>query len=192
MTGKASQKIHSFLILICLFFLVLVARLFHLQIIQGESYLERSESNFIQERIIKHSRGKILDKEGRALADNRPAYDLYVTFALLPDSFKNLRAIAQPLNIPIKDLHDIDRELLAMAAANVDQRIILKSNLLLDHCKKVAEISRIKMIPGVNFERIFYAGKELCQVSVETKEISEQHSNAGAALRVTWAERGKS
>ena len=54
-------------------------------------YLQRSESNFIQERPIPHNRGLILDQAGVTLVDNRPAHDLYVTFALLPDANKTLR-----------------------------------------------------------------------------------------------------
>ena len=127
MTGKASEKITGFLAIISCAFLMLITRLFYLQIVQGESYRERSESNFIQERVIKHSRGKYLDSEGRALADNRPAYDVYVTFALLPNSYKNLMALAHPLGIAKKEVQDIDRELLAMASANVDERILIKS-----------------------------------------------------------------
>src|SRR5579871_109979 len=171
MTAKASRKISGFLLLIFLAFFLLAARLFYLQILRGDSYLERSESNFIQERVIKHSRGKILDRDGLALADNRTAYDLYITFALLPDSRKNLRLLAQPINMPSKEVVDLDKKLRAMASANSNEKIILKSNLSIEQCKKVSEITRTKMIAGVEIERL---DSSRCQVSLACLEFQSQ------------------
>lgn len=168
---KAGQKVSFFLIWIVIAFFLLIVRLYYLQIIEGESYLQRSESNFVQERVIKHSRGRILDREGRALADNRLAYDVYVTFALLPDSLKNLRAIAQSLSITKNDLLDIDRELLERARNDIDDQIILKSNVPMEACQKTAEVARIKMMSGIEIERVFLNGEEFCQISVLSNQF---------------------
>ncbi len=45
----------------------------------------------------------------------RLSYDLYVTFALLPDSLKYLRMLAAPLKINRKDLSEINQELILRA-----------------------------------------------------------------------------
>jgi penicillin-binding protein 2 len=60
-------------------FLVLVGRLWQLQIIRGESYFQRSTHNFVKERWLPAVRGKIKDRRGVVLTDNRPAYNVYVT-----------------------------------------------------------------------------------------------------------------
>lgn len=87
-----SNKKFVFLSFIPVFiFCILVIRLFYLQVVRGDYYLGRSESNFIQERPISHSRGLILDQTGAPLVDNRPSHDLYVTFSLLPDTYSSVK-----------------------------------------------------------------------------------------------------
>ena len=63
--------------------LVLVGRLWQLQVMRGESYYERTVSNVVKERYLPSVRGKILDRKGVALADNRPAFNIYATPKLL-------------------------------------------------------------------------------------------------------------
>lgn len=58
---------------------VLIGRLWHLQVMRGESYYERTVSNVVKERYLPSVRGKILDRRGIALADNRPAFNIYAT-----------------------------------------------------------------------------------------------------------------
>jgi penicillin-binding protein 2 len=58
---------------------VLVGRLWQLQVMRGESYYERTVSNVVKERYLPSVRGKILDRKGIPLADNRPAFNLYAT-----------------------------------------------------------------------------------------------------------------
>src|SRR5512139_3036289 len=64
---------------IILAFFLLVGRLWQLQIMRGESYYERTVSNVVKERYLPSVRGKILDRKGVALADNRPAFNIYAT-----------------------------------------------------------------------------------------------------------------
>ena len=58
---------------------VLVGRLWQLQVMRGEGYYERTVSNVIKERYLPSVRGKILDRNGVSLADNRPAFNVYAT-----------------------------------------------------------------------------------------------------------------
>ncbi len=60
-------------------FMLLGGRLWQLQVMRGEGYFERTVSNVVKERFLPSVRGKILDKTGVALADNRPAFNIYVT-----------------------------------------------------------------------------------------------------------------
>ena len=60
-------------------FALLVGRLWQLQVMRGDSYFERTVSNIVKERYLPSVRGKILDKKGVALADNRPAFNIYAT-----------------------------------------------------------------------------------------------------------------
>jgi penicillin-binding protein 2 len=58
---------------------VLIGRLWQLQVMRGDSYYERTVSNVVKERHLPSVRGKILDRKGVALADNRPAFNIYAT-----------------------------------------------------------------------------------------------------------------
>lgn len=60
-------------------FVALIGRLWHLQVMRGDSYYARTVSNVVKERNLPSVRGKILDRKGVALADNRPAFNIYAT-----------------------------------------------------------------------------------------------------------------
>lgn len=59
-------------------FLILAARLWYLQILNGEKWLRFSESNRIEARRIPAIRGRILDRNGKVIADSKPSFDLKV------------------------------------------------------------------------------------------------------------------
>ena len=58
---------------------VLIGRLWQLQVMRGEGYYERTVSNVVKERYLPSVRGKILDRHGMPMADNRPAFNIYAT-----------------------------------------------------------------------------------------------------------------
>jgi penicillin-binding protein 2 len=65
-------------ILIALAFAVFMVRLFQLQILEGADLLERSQQNAVRTLVLEAPRGEIVDREGRVLAANRPAYRVQV------------------------------------------------------------------------------------------------------------------
>jgi penicillin-binding protein 2 len=87
----------------------LVGRLWQLQVMRGESYYERTVSNVVKERYLPSVRGKILDRHGVPLADNRPAFNIYVT----PRQWKpETRAeLARLLGLSDDDLAKIDERI---------------------------------------------------------------------------------
>jgi penicillin-binding protein 2 len=60
-------------------FLVLLLRLWYLQILEGDRYFTLSTNNSLRVRPVEAPRGFILDRNGEILVENRPAFDLYVT-----------------------------------------------------------------------------------------------------------------
>ncbi|MEA3506887.1 MAG: hypothetical protein U9R36_05310, partial [Elusimicrobiota bacterium] len=57
-------------------FAVIVGRLVYLQLIRGQYYWDRAESNRIQEFFIKAPRGRIYSRQGEKLVGNQPMYAL--------------------------------------------------------------------------------------------------------------------
>ncbi|MGQ4807947.1 Peptidoglycan D,D-transpeptidase MrdA [Candidatus Entotheonellaceae bacterium PAL068K] len=79
---------------------LLVVRTWHLQVIWGNYYLHQSENNRLQSLRTKSLRGKILDRHGRVLADNRAAYTLMAIPEDLPPT-DQLDTLLQKLDIDV-------------------------------------------------------------------------------------------
>src|SRR5512138_1745067 len=60
-------------------FLVLLGRLYQLQILQGDEYKEKADENFVKEIRQPADRGQVLDRNRRILVDSRPSYDVTLT-----------------------------------------------------------------------------------------------------------------
>jgi penicillin-binding protein 2 len=167
MKNKAEHKTTAFLVFMGFAFMVLGARLYYLQIMKGDYYLQRSESNFLQERVIKHNRGKILDRNGRVLVDNRLSYDLYITFALLPDSLKYLRMLGAPLKLSRKELFELDQELLLRAHDKEHDKLVLAKGIKIPTCRDLNTLIRAKMIAGV----ILSYDNSSCDITLDSNEF---------------------
>src|SRR5690349_5170517 len=86
--------------------LILVVRLFILQIVGHDIFSTLSQSNRLRLDSIAPNRGLIYDRNGVVLAENRPSYRLQ----LVPEEVKDLDATLQQLRKLIKiDDADIDR-----------------------------------------------------------------------------------
>ncbi|TMB10127.1 MAG: hypothetical protein E6J66_12835, partial [Deltaproteobacteria bacterium] len=66
------------LIVVCTM-LVLVVRLYQLQILRGDVYVVQSIANFRKSLFVPADRGVIKDSKGRTLVDNRPSFDVFLT-----------------------------------------------------------------------------------------------------------------
>src|SRR5512145_2892494 len=64
---------------VVLAFLILVGRLYQLQILRGDEFKEKADENFVKELRVPADRGHILDRRGRVLVDSRPSYDVTLT-----------------------------------------------------------------------------------------------------------------
>jgi penicillin-binding protein 2 len=60
-------------------FLVLLGRLYQLQILRGDEFKEKADENFVKELRVPADRGQVLDRRGKVLVDSRPSYDVTLT-----------------------------------------------------------------------------------------------------------------
>ena len=85
---------------------VLLLGFWKLQIIDAEKYSSMAERNRVRSIPVIAPRGRMLDRDGRVLVDNRPSFSVL----LLRDDpalvEKNLPGIADGLGIPLADLRD--------------------------------------------------------------------------------------
>ncbi len=70
------QRLSWMLTVVVTAFVVLIARLLFLQVIEGQELRRLSEINSIRLRSVDAPRGLIYDTRNRLMVDNRPSYDL--------------------------------------------------------------------------------------------------------------------
>jgi penicillin-binding protein 2 len=148
----SSRRVNVFIALLGVFFVVLVARLYVLQVMKGEEYVQKSQENFVQERRIAHTRGIITDQAGRVLVDNRPSHDVTVTVAFLPDSGRTLTQLLAPLAWPKAEIVDRDRAILA--GVDGDDALIIADDVDAAACVEIDERRQRYGVRGVSLEPV--------------------------------------
>ena len=118
--------------LICALFvlaglLFLIARLFHLQVIEHDSYTTRSNNNRIKLLPLPPTRGQIFDRNGVILATNVPIYNLEVVRQdLVTPLDEVISAVSELISISPEELKQFQR---ALNRANRQESIVLKKGL---------------------------------------------------------------
>ncbi|MFH0823489.1 MAG: penicillin-binding protein 2 [Pseudomonadota bacterium] len=150
---------------------VLAARLWQLQLIQGEAYVEMARENRMRVLRLLPSRGQILDVKGQVLADNRPSFTLSIIPAELDNPRELVQACAPVLGITperIRRLVEKAQSLPRFMACPV------KRNLTLEQVSLIK--SRTANLKGVVIEtrpqRVYPFGESLCHVIGTLGEIS--------------------
>ena len=87
-------------------FVVLLLRIWFLQIIRGETYRDLSENNRIRLEDIAPTRGIIYDRHGRILVDNRPAFKLAIVRADVGDLPQTLDKLSRYLEVEQNQLEE--------------------------------------------------------------------------------------
>ncbi len=85
-------------------FFFIVLRLWYLQVLQGEYFRSRSENNRLRTIFLPPPRGLILDREGRVIAKNRPAFDIDLVVEDAPDPKETVKNLAKVLGKDPEDL----------------------------------------------------------------------------------------
>lgn len=89
--------------------LLLLGRLYVLQVVRHDYYTELSQGNRVRIEPVPAARGLILDRNGEVLADNRPAYQLELVREEVPDLEATLRGLVQTGLIAPDDLDEVRR-----------------------------------------------------------------------------------
>lgn len=133
-------------------FVVLCARLFHIQVIQADLNMQLSLENGMQLHVLKAPRGRIFDRNGVMLARNRPSYSICV----LPFKLKkraevvaNLLKIRDSKNEPLFDSVDLVKRIRTAQGRRFDATRI-KEDVPIDIVSIIEEHSQD--LPGVTVE----------------------------------------
>jgi penicillin-binding protein 2 len=99
-----SSRTFAALVIMGVCSLSLLAKLLYLQVIRHDYYLELSQGNRVRQDPIPASRGLILDRNGRVLVDNEPAFQLELIPEQTPDLPDTLQRLA---DLKLLDPEDI-------------------------------------------------------------------------------------
>jgi len=100
------QRIISTILIAMAAFVILFARLFYLQVVEGEKLRNLSVNNRIRLQNIDPSRGLIFDRNGTRIVDNRPAFDIYITLKDAKPVVTTLEKLSFYANFPIDELRE--------------------------------------------------------------------------------------
>ncbi|MGE5839421.1 MAG: penicillin-binding protein 2, partial [Deltaproteobacteria bacterium] len=140
-------------------FVVLLLRLWFLQIFQGPAYRVQSENNRIRLQDVSPFRGMIFDRNGELLVDNRPSFDAYVIPEEITDREELIRNLYALIGLEPKSLED---KLGKESQKYAFRPVLLKKNLSRDELAVVE--GNLFNLPGVMIQikpQRYYLYKEL-------------------------------
>jgi penicillin-binding protein 2 len=172
------QRLSGTVICVLAVFLILLTRLYYLQIIKGAEFRRLSENNCVRLQSIPPARGLIFDRNGNLMVDNRPSFNVSIVL----DDVKDPKGIISRLAAFLKLAPE-------MLLAKIDQArgqpsfrpILLKRDLSRD---AVAVIEAHKLdLPGVMITvepmRHYLEGKRASHLIGYLSEISEEELKSG-------------
>ncbi len=122
------RRVRLLATLFSLLIFVLFIRLWFLQALHGEEFRYLSENNRIASRLVRSPRGRIFDRTGRQLADNRPSFNLYLIKEDLKDRKRTVRLLARLIGQPGEALRRKIRSANSfrpfLVKADVDRKIV--------------------------------------------------------------------
>ena len=104
---------------------VLLLGFWKLQVIDSDKYATLAERNRVREIPVIAPRGRMLDRDGRVLVDNRPSFSVLLLRDDMAQVQKHLAAISDGLSIPLDELKD---QLNSTKTLAKFQPIIIKSD----------------------------------------------------------------
>ena len=126
---------------------VLLIRLWHLQVMQGNEMRKLSEQNRIRVKKVIAPRGVIYDRTGKVLADTRPSFNMYITPEDIKDFNQTIDGLAKLISINREEIVD---KLKTASGLPPSFPVKIKSDISMDEVAKV-EANRV-YLPGVNIQ----------------------------------------
>ncbi|HEY8368544.1 MAG TPA: penicillin-binding protein 2 [Thermodesulfobacteriota bacterium] len=163
---------YAFIVVVGVFTLILF-RLTYLQIIQGDTFRNLSESNRVRIRVVTAPRGIIYDAKGRILVDNRPAFDVKLIPEDVRDVAEAIARVGRLLNLSEEEI--ADRVAKASPPAPPWRPVLIKGDVSRDELALVE--TRKLDLPGVFVDvgqrRAYRYGKLAAHLLGYMGEISE-------------------
>ena len=138
-SAVSGGRLKVFRVIVFIFFALLAARVFYLQVAKGGYYSELSRENRVRAIVIKAPRGIIYDRNGKKLVNNVPSFDLVAIPADIPKD-QNLKKqemadIAEIFGMNIQNVEVI----VGSQNENLMNPVLIKENVSQDESLIFAE-----------------------------------------------------
>jgi penicillin-binding protein 2 len=98
------QRVSGAFICVVVAFLVLLMRLYYLQVVEGPDFRKQSQNNWFRVQSVSPMRGLIFDRHGELMVENRPSFNVSIVLRKAKNPDRVLRRLAELLDIPPEDL----------------------------------------------------------------------------------------
>ena len=88
-----NSRLVMLILVFCLSSSILIGRLFYLQIVKGEDYLQNYELSIRRTSTIQGTRGNIYDRNGELLAYNKLAYSVTINLSTVENAITTTRSV---------------------------------------------------------------------------------------------------
>ena len=138
------KKIKVYAVLVIISFLVILIRVWYLQILKGEDFMGQSEQNRSRKISLPDYRGDIKDRRGKTLVNIRPSFSLYVTPEDAGDFSESLGFLSELMEINKGKLWNDIRQSPSF------KNVLIKRDI---NRKEIAYIEENKMLlPGIHIK----------------------------------------
>jgi penicillin-binding protein 2 len=118
-----AAEMNTRIALVGLFFVLglcaVLARMYYLQVVSTEHWTQLANNNFVREIEIPPDRGLIYDARGELVAENRPAYEVWVTPQVFDGTEEQIESLRTILDLPDDAVTRLRTRLEAGARAEV-------------------------------------------------------------------------
>jgi penicillin-binding protein 2 len=131
------KKIKIYLLLVTVSFLILLLRVWYLQVLKGSDFMGLSENNRVRLVSLPSYRGEITDRNGMTLASIRPSFNLYVTPEDVQILDETLNTLKEKIDFDIQKLKADIRQ------SQPFQDVLIKADIQRDQVAFVEENNRL-------------------------------------------------
>jgi penicillin-binding protein 2 len=138
------KKIKVYAVLVFISFLIVLMRIWYLQILKGEDFMGQSEQNRIRKISLPDYRGTIKDRRGETIVSIRPSFSLYITPEDAGDFSESLKFLSNLIEINEGELRKDIRQ------SPLFKDVLIKRDI---SRKELAYIEENKMLlPGIHIK----------------------------------------
>jgi penicillin-binding protein 2 len=172
---------YLFIAFVLVFILILV-RIWYLQIAQGEYYAELSQNNRIRVVTLQPRRGFIYDRSGRLLANYVPSFNLYLVMEDIPDKkllIERLTRLVDLSSPQVQERLSVRKPAIPYLPVKIKEGLSLKEVVILESHRMELPGVRIEAEPQRHYLHGDLASHVLGYVGEITAAQLEESRNAG-------------